>query len=120
MLTPKQAESAAAALAMRPEINRGEMIACPACSSACISPTARRHLGLIKRTPCPHCGALLRLKWGRTLLAAYFLILSVAGVAAYIAWRSDRRLVQSVAGPFTALMFVVFSTTLRRLPVTAD
>lgn len=32
MLNPKQAESAAAALAMRPEVNRSEMLACPVCS----------------------------------------------------------------------------------------
>jgi predicted RNA-binding Zn-ribbon protein involved in translation (DUF1610 family) len=120
MLTPKQAESAAAALAMRPEINRGDMLACPACGSASISPTARRHMGVIKRTPCPHCGALLRLKWGRALIAAYLFILSIAGLAAYMAWPTDRHLVQSFSGPLWVLMFVVLSATLRRLPLTAD
>ena len=34
MLTPKQAESAAAALTMRPETSRDEMLACPAYRSA--------------------------------------------------------------------------------------
>jgi hypothetical protein len=105
---------------MRPEISRGDMLACPACSAACISPTTRRHIGIIKLTPCPHCGALLRLKWGRALLASYLLILSFAGLAAYIAWPTDRRLVQSLAGPSMALMFVVLSATLRRLPLMAD
>jgi hypothetical protein len=120
MLSPKQAESAAAALAMRPEINRSEMIACPACGTACISPSTRRHLGLIKRTACPHCGALLRLKWGWTLLATYLFVLLVAGLAAYIAWPTDRHLVQSFAGPFSVLMFVVLSATLRWLPLETD
>jgi hypothetical protein len=120
MLTPKQAESAAAALAMRPESKRGDMLACPACRDACISATTRRHMGVIKRTPCPHCGALLRLKWGRALLAAYLLILSLASLTAYMTWPTDRRLVQSLGGPFLALMFVVLTTTLRRLALTAD
>jgi predicted RNA-binding Zn-ribbon protein involved in translation (DUF1610 family) len=120
MLTPKQAESAAAALTMRPEANRGDMLACPACGTACISPTVRRHLGLVKRTPCPHCGALLRLKWGRAVLATYLFILSVAGLAAYLAWPSDRQLVQSFAGPFWVLTFVILSAMLRRLPLTSD
>jgi predicted RNA-binding Zn-ribbon protein involved in translation (DUF1610 family) len=120
MLTPKQAESAAAALAMRPEVNRGEMLACPACGTACISPATRRHLGLIKRTPCPHCGALLRLKWGRALLATYFCILLVAGFAAYMTWPADRHLVQSLGGSFMVTMFIVLAATLRRLPLTAD
>jgi hypothetical protein len=120
MLTPNEVESAAAALAMRPEATHGDMLACPACGSACISPAARRYMGVIKRTPCPHCGALLRLKAGRALIASYFLMLVIAGVAAYVAWPTDRRLLQSVAGPFGALMFVVLSATLRRLPLTAD
>jgi hypothetical protein len=120
MLTPKQAESAANALAMRPEINRGDMTACPACETAAISPTARRHLVLIKRTACPHCGALLRLKWGRALLATYLFVFLVAGLATYLAWPADRHLVQSFEGPFWVLMFVVFSATMRRLPLTAD
>ena len=120
MLTPKQAESAATALAMRPAANRGEMLACPACGSACISPTVRRHMGVIKRTPCPHCGALLRLKSGRALIAGYLLILAAAGLAAYLTWPVDRRLVQSLAGPFGALMFVILAAVLRRLRLTAD
>jgi predicted RNA-binding Zn-ribbon protein involved in translation (DUF1610 family) len=119
MLTPKQAESAAAALAMRPEAKRGDMLACPACGTAAISPTARRHIGVIKRTPCPHCGALLRLKWGRALLATYFFVLLATGLAAYLAWPTDRQLVQSLAGPFWMLMFVVWEATLRRLPLVA-
>jgi predicted RNA-binding Zn-ribbon protein involved in translation (DUF1610 family) len=120
MLTPKQAESAAAALAMRPEAKRLGMLACPACGSASITPIARRRMGVIKRIPCPHCGALLRLKWGRALIAGYLLILGIAGLAAYLAWPTDRRLVQSFAGPFWVLMFVVLAATLQRLPLTED
>jgi hypothetical protein len=80
VLTRKQAETAAAALAIRPPVTNGAMLVCPACGSASLSPTMRRHLGLIKRTPCPHCGALLRLKWGRALLAGYLLILVIGGL----------------------------------------
>jgi hypothetical protein len=120
ILTPKQAESAAAALAMRPEAKRGDMLVCPACSTASISQSTRRHMGFIKRVPCPHCAALLRLKWGRALLATFLFILSVAGLAAYLAWPTDRHLVQSFAGPFWVLMFVVLSAMLRRLPLTTD
>jgi predicted RNA-binding Zn-ribbon protein involved in translation (DUF1610 family) len=118
MLTPKQAESAASGLAMRPEAKRGDMLACPACGSASISPTVRRNMGIIKRTPCPQCGTLLRLKRGRAVLATFLLILLVVGVAGYVAWPTDRQFVQSFAGPFWVLMFVVFSATLRRLPLT--
>jgi predicted RNA-binding Zn-ribbon protein involved in translation (DUF1610 family) len=120
MLTPKQAESAGTALAMRSEAKRGDMLACPACGSACISPATRRYIGIFKRTACPNCGALLRLKSGRALFAAFLLIVSVAALAAYLAWPTDRHLVQSFAGPFWVLMFVVFSATLRRLPLVAD
>ncbi len=120
MLTPKQAESAAAALAMRPEAKRVDILACPECGTASISATTRRHLGLFKRTPCPHCGALLRLKWGRALIATYLLILGIAGLAAYMAWPRDRHLVQSLGSSFLVVMFIALAAILRRLPLTAD
>jgi hypothetical protein len=120
MLTPKQAESAAAALAMRPKANRGDMLACPVCGAAALSTTTRRSMGVLKRTPCPHCGALLHLKWGRALFISYLTVLIVAGAAAYIGWPADRHLVQSLAGPVLVLMFVVLAAALRRLPLAAD
>ena len=119
MLTPKQAESVATALAMRPEAERSDMLTCPACGITCVSMTTRRHMGLIRRIPCPHCGALLRLKRGRTVLAAFLLLGILAGLGAYIGWPADRHVVQSFAAPFWVLTFVVFSATLRRLPLTA-
>jgi len=44
MLTPKQAESAAAALAMRPAATQGDMLACPACVAAYMTWPTDRHL----------------------------------------------------------------------------
>lgn len=120
MLTSKQAESAAVALAMRPNAKRTDMLACPACGCACISPAARRHMGMFVRTPCPQCSALLHLKSGRACLAAYFLVLVLVCIGGYLAWPGDRRLVQSFAGPFWVLMFVTWSAILRRLPISAD
>jgi hypothetical protein len=119
MLTPKQAESAATALAMRPEVNRGEMLACPVCGSAAISTAIRRNMGVLKRIPCPHCCALLHLKWGHPLFSLYLSVLIVACTAAYIWWPADRHLVQSLAGPIIFFLVVIVATTLRRLPLTA-
>jgi hypothetical protein len=120
MLTPKQAESAADALAMRPEAKRTDLLACPACDCACITPAARRHIGVFRRTPCPQCGALLRLKLGRAWLAAYLLTLVLVCLGGYLAWPGDRRFVQSFAGPFWVLMFVTWSALLRRVPLTSE
>src|SRR5258708_37014160 len=92
---------------------------CPACGTASISATTRQHMGVIKRTPCPHCGTLLRLKWGRALIAAYLLILCIAGLAGYIAWPRDRHLVQSLGSSFLVVMFIVLAAILRPLPLTA-
>jgi hypothetical protein len=120
MLTPKQAKSAADALALRPEPNRADMLTCPACSTACISAITRRHMGILKGTPCPHCGAPLRLKGGRTLFTGYGLILVAAGFVAYLAGPANRHLVRILASPFIIVMVVVFSATLRRLPLVAE
>ena len=120
MLTPKQAESAVSALAMRPETHRRDMLTCPACNIACISATTRRRLGFVGRTSCSNCGALLRLKGGRTVFAIYVLILSITGVAVYLAWPADRRLVQTFVGPFIAVMYIVMAATLRGLPLVAE
>lgn len=120
MLTPKQAESVATALAMRPETRRDDLLVCPACDSTCVSPAVRRRIGFIQGTPCPHCGALLHLKSVRSWLAAYLIFLTVVGVVAYLAWPAGRHVVQTFAGPFWVLMIVAFSATLQRLPLTAE
>jgi hypothetical protein len=120
MLTPEQAEAAATALAMHPEAKRGDMLTCPACEAAAISATGRRHMGIFNRTPCPHCGALLRLRWGRALFTGYLLVLGIAAVAGYVTWPTDRHLVQTYAAPFIVMMFTVLATTVRRLPLTFD
>src|SRR5258707_12133963 len=90
------------------------MLACPACGTASISATTREHMGVIKRSPCPHCGALLRLNWGRVLIAAHLLILSIAGLAGHIAWPRDRHLVQSLGSSLLVVMFIVLAAILRR------
>jgi len=120
MLTPKQAESAAEALAMRPPATPGDMLACPVCGTASISQSTRRQMGFLKRIRCPRCAALLRLKWGRALLATYLIFLLVAGLAAYMTWPIDRHLVQSFASPFVVVMVIALAATLRRLPLAAD
>jgi predicted RNA-binding Zn-ribbon protein involved in translation (DUF1610 family) len=120
MLTPKQAAAAADALAMHPTVERAAKLACTACGGNTISQLTRRDMGIFKRIPCPHCGALLRLKRGRTLLGAYLLVVTITGIAAFMKWPTDRHFVESLASPFIAMMFVILTTTLRRLPLAAD
>jgi hypothetical protein len=119
MLTPQQADAAAKALAMHSEIDRRDWLACPACSSLCISPTFRRHMGLFNPAPCPHCGALLRLKGIRAWLLGFLLLLTFSSLTAYMNWPTDRRLVQTLAGPFIGSMIVFLTATIRRLRLVA-
>jgi predicted RNA-binding Zn-ribbon protein involved in translation (DUF1610 family) len=114
MLTPDQADGAAKAL-LSPPLPQG-VFACPACGVKSITSRDRRRLGLLGIIQCGACGATLRLKWGRELLAAYVAFIVVYGVWLFVGWRSERY-VATLGGTVAFVLIVVFTSINRRLPL---
>jgi hypothetical protein len=119
MLTPRQAESVAKALATRPTAQRGAMRICPACGAYGISAQERRRLSPFHTIQCSGCEATLRITWGRSVAAIFFCVCVAFVVWVLWNWSGHHHAYRYAAALMMSLL-PLFLMTMQRLPIAKE